>query len=445
MYKIFIAENVPGLNKGEMTILEGMLESFKSLGEVELSMLSTLPDIDKHRYGTKVKIIRVLRYLPLSLQLTIANVRNLIVRLFSSVAFLCQHMLFLILYKASGSRALKLMKSEIWKDYLESHIIIMGHNGTFGIGGGVGNPIVFYHLFVPFFARMLGKPVAFYGGTIHPPVKFRWLLGKAYAFALSKIDLITLRERISYQNLKALGLQNDKIFVTADPAFLLQPASPERAGEIMRYESIGDSHKPLIGLTVTREKASLAFPELNSPQSSYHRHIEMLAGVIDKLIDKLNARVVFIPHCIGYGEKLDDRIVANDVFQRCHNKIQVKLITTEYSAAELKGLIGKFDFFIGERLHSVINAMSMGVPSIVISNAADQRLDIIRMLGQDEAICYIENLDKDALLARINNAWSRRESIKEELRGQVEIAREQAELNGKLLRELLDYRHTGSH
>ena len=58
-YKIFIAENVPSLNKGEMTILEGMLESFKTLGRVQVTMLSDLPQIDQSRYGTKIKIIEV--------------------------------------------------------------------------------------------------------------------------------------------------------------------------------------------------------------------------------------------------------------------------------------------------------------------------------------------------------------------------------------------------
>ena len=63
--KIFIAENVPSLNKGEMSILEGMLESFKILGKVEVTMLSDMPQIDQPRYGIKVKIIDVKKALHL--------------------------------------------------------------------------------------------------------------------------------------------------------------------------------------------------------------------------------------------------------------------------------------------------------------------------------------------------------------------------------------------
>jgi polysaccharide pyruvyl transferase WcaK-like protein len=438
MYRIFIAENMPSLNKGEMTILEGMMETFKNLDEVEVSMLSAVTDVDKCRYGTMVEMIDVGKYLPLSLDFSIGNICNWLIRLFSSIIFLAKHMPFLILHKTFGLKTLKFMKSEIWGNYVKSDIIIVGHDNSFNLGGGWGTPILFYPLFIPLFAKMLGKPVAFYGGTFQPPLISHWFLKRAYMFTLGKMDLITLRERISYQNLTTLGFRSNKMFVTADPAFLLQPVSSEDARKIMRQENIDVYQKPLIGITVTREKASISFPELRNSQSSYYTHIKMLAEVIDKLIDELGARVVFVPHCIGYGERLDDRIVSNEVYQRCQNKHGVKVITTEYNAAELKGLIGQFDFFIGERLHSVINAMSVGVPSIVISNAADQRLDIIRMLGQDEAICYIENLDRDTLLAKVNDAWSRRDSIREELKSQVEIMQERAKLNGKLLKELLD-------
>ncbi len=438
MVKVFIAENVPSLNKGEATILEGMLETFKVLGNAEVTMLSELPHIDQPRYETMVNIIDVSKYSQLP-----ARFSNQAGKLFSSLFFFSQHLFFLLVYKLFGSKSFKLMKSQIWKVYVESDVIIVGHNGAFGIGGGLGNPIVFYPLFIPIFAKMMGKPVMLYAGSIGQPKKYRWIVGKAFKFALNKVDLITLRERISYQNLKALGIQGDKILVTADPAFLLKPASSERVREIMRQEGIEEDGSPLIGITVTRSKASSAFPEFNNIENRYNKHIEMLAEVVDNLVDNFGARVVFVPHCIGYAKRLDDRIVANDIFQKCRSKHKVKVIATEYSAAELKGLIGQFDFFIGERLHSVVNAMSMGVPSIVISNSADQRLDIIRMLGQDDAICYVENLDSEALLAKIYDMWSRRDKIKEELKAQTQLMQERAMLNGKLLKELLDARQVG--
>ena len=183
---IFIAENVPSLNKGEMTILEGMLESFKTLGKVEVTMLSDLPEIDQPRYGTKLKIIAVKKALHLSGKLI---GHHQLFKMFISFLFLFQHLFFLILYKISGSRALKLMKSEIWREYVESDVIIMGHNGTFGTGWGMlRTPVYFYYFYMPLFAKMLGKPIVLYGGCVAQFRRFRRIFERGAKFALNRID-----------------------------------------------------------------------------------------------------------------------------------------------------------------------------------------------------------------------------------------------------------------
>ena len=389
----------------------------------------------------KIKVIGFEKYLYLSGE---TSYFRLALKAPSSLLFILQHLLFLTLYKTFGSKALKFMKAEIWRAYVESTLVIIGHDGVFGMGGALGVPI-FYPLFVPLFAKWLGKPVVLYGGSFAPPRRLRWLrwlLDTTLKIILNRMDLITLRENISYQNLRSIGVQNNHVFVTADLAFLLQPVSYERVKEIVEQEGITKIPSPLIGMTITREIASKAFPYLN-PRHSYDKHIKVLAQVIDHLVDKFAATVVFIPHCIGFGEELDDRIVAKDIFQKCQNKDRVKVITNEYSAAELKGLIGQFDFFVGERVHSVINAMSVGVPSIAISSSTDQRLDIIRMLGQDDAVYFVEGLNSEALLTKINDIWSKRDKVKEELKSQVGVIRERAMLNGKLLKELLDSKKVG--
>ena len=434
--KILIAENVPSLNKGEMAILEGMLESFRSLGKVEVSMLSAHPETDASRYPPPVRTIDIKESWPLVGGLDGHWCNKFF---FAPILLMFKHAFFLIAYKVLGLRVLRFFRGAIWQEYLEADVIIEGHDGNFGIGGDPESPL-FYPLYLPLFAKMLAKPTVLYAGSIRRVRRFRWRIDKVFKFVLGKIDLITLRENVSYQNLKDIGLQSNRIFVTADLAFLLQPVPLEQVEEIMRREGIDKASKPLIGMTVTREIASKAFPELTSPESSYQKHIEMLAQVIDDLTDKLNASVIFMPHCIGLDEKLDDRIVAKDIFWKCANKDKVKVITNEYGPEELKGLIGQFDFFIGERVHSVINAMSMCVPSIVISWSSDQRLGIIKMVGQENAICYVDGLDANTLISKIEGIWSKREKIKIELKSQIEIMRERAMLNGKLLKELLKSR-----
>jgi len=432
VYKIFIAENVPSLNKGEMAILKGIFESVKKLGKVEFTMLSGHPDIDKSRYKNEINIIDTGKHFSFCY-------KNYITKLIPSLIVFLKHLLFLILYKIFGSNAIKFMKSELWKVYLNSDAIFMGHNGTYGIGGGFGNPIFFYHYYLPLFANILSIPIVLYGGSINKPRIFPFLLNRLSTFALKRINLVTLRERISFFRLKALGVQKNKIYVTSDLAFLLKPASIERIEKIMKMECIDDSYKPLIGVTVSHKIANKSFLE-HGHSISYIKHNEEFAKIIDILTDKNkhNAYVIFIPHCIGQDKLLDDRIIATDIYKLCKNKGKIKIITNEYSPEELKGLIGKFNFFLGERLHSVINAMSMFVPSIALSYSSDTRLDIIKMIGQKKAIYYVEELNAYSLLEKINKMLLQKEKIIKELKLQIQITKEKSLLNGKLIKKMLN-------
>ena len=437
MVKIFIADSLPGLNKGEIAILEGMLESFNILDdEVEVAVLSHHPQTDAPRYPTRAKTVDVTRALPLY-----SESRNgkRVFRMFWSISFALQHLIFLILHRIFGSKALKFMSAEIWKAYVESDVIIEGHDGSFAIGGGkTGLPLYFYLLYLPFFAKMLKKKVVLYGGSINKPKRSRSLIGKIFRLVLNRIDLVTLRESFSHQYLKEIGVQDSKTFITTDLSFLLPPAPFTRVQEIMKREGIERVQRPYIGITATRQIASGAFSDTGATENNYRKHTEMLAQVIDEVTGKFDATVIFIPHCIGFGEELDDRRVARDIFSKCKNKDRVKLITNEYDAEELKGLIGQFDLLIGERMHSVISAMSMCVPAVALIPSTDQRSDIIRTMGQEGTICHTDNLTAQALISKVSDIWLKRSDIRKELKSQNEIMEDQAMISGKLLKGLLN-------
>ena len=158
----------------------------------------------------------------------------------------------------------------------------------------------------------------------------------------------------------------------------------------MMDENIDDKQRPIVGLTITKKRAEMAFPE-SSREDSYSRHVSEIATVIDTLVERLGVTVVFLPHCIGYGADLDDRNVARDIYLECVHQDHVILIEKEYTAGELKGLLGQMDLFIGERIHSVVNAMSMHIPSIALSDPDDTRLDMFKPIQQGDRVISIES------------------------------------------------------
>lgn len=432
MYNILIAENIPVLNKGELALLKGMIESFSPLKSVKIKIVSSSVKMDSERYGDGLEIIDVRELFYLKEQFNYSYIEKI---LFSGIITI-KHILFLVMYKILGKRVTNIMTSELWKSYINADFIFIGHNGIFGIGSGLlGNYFnllsLSSYIYLPYIGKTLKKPLVIYGGSI--PQYKNFLTRKWMAFLLNRITLITLREKKSLENLLSIGYNGDRAFVTADLAFLLNPA--DKIESIMQSENI-NTNSLLIGITVTRYKAITAYKSLNT-RESYKKHSILIANVLDFLVETKNAEVIFIPHSLGLEKHLDDRILSEYIFDKCKNKERIKVIKNEYSAEELKALIGKCDFFIGERLHSVIGAMSMNVPSIVLSNISDQRLDIIREIGQNNAICFVEELKQNHLIQKIEEMWLVREQIKKDLETEIKNAKERSMQNGFLLKELV--------
>ena len=71
---------------------------------------------------------------------------------------------------------------------------------------------------------------------------------------LNKVDLITLRENISMNEIRRCKITKPRVEVTADPAFLLKPCSDERADELLK--SFGAADRPLVAISVREWKSA---------------------------------------------------------------------------------------------------------------------------------------------------------------------------------------------
>jgi hypothetical protein len=190
MIKILIAENIPSLNKGEMAIYGGMLEIFKTLGDYKVAMFSNSAAVDRERYKDNVEIIDICKSLHILIE-----VKKPLPRVFVSLWAIIQHLFFLILYKVMGQRVLALFHQPIWRAYVDANIVIIGHNGAFGIGGGLGASLYLMPIYIPLMAKFMGKPVVIPGGSIPRPIKFKRMVSAFFRSVINKIDLVTLRKK----------------------------------------------------------------------------------------------------------------------------------------------------------------------------------------------------------------------------------------------------------
>ena len=153
---------------------------------------------------------------------------------------------------------------------------------------------------------------------------------------------------------------------------------------------------------------------------------------------------VIVVFGLGSGLKATDIVISGsgvteDIYQMAANKSSIKVITSEYTPEELKGLIGQSDLLISARTHPVIGAASMYVPSVAISCPPHQRGHAIigEMLGQQKWVCDVEKIDFDTLISIVTDAWSARDKIRKDLEPKVEIVKKRAFRNAELVKELL--------
>ena len=434
--KILIAEWVPSLNKGELAILKGMLKTFKALGKVEVSIFSFCPYIDKKRYPKNVKIIDIGSDLCIGYGDSLIEASRLVEAkafFFSAV----QHLFFALAAKILGKNVLRFMNKSVWKEYYRSDVIIICHDGVSCVGGFV---LFLSPLYITLLAKFLRKPIVIYANGTHSFGRKIWKI--LATFVLNSVDLITVRDEESFSYLKKFVWNKARIHLTGDPAILLPSVDSRKVREIMLREGVNEDGGLLVGVAISHEVLSSAFRGYMNTDGAYRKAVREIAKVLDRLVESFQASIVFVPHCIEPYHRRDDRIIAREIHNAMKNKHKVHIITNEYSPEELKGLIGQFDIFISSRIHSVINALSMGVPTCCITRSSDKRACglIGKMLMQERWIYNVENLNANNIFTHIATLISNSNKIRSELPSIIRSAKKRAMLNGKLLKALLDSR-----
>ena len=397
MVKIFLigGHSVMSIGMHAMAI-STMTALNKSIPDAEFTILSVCPEIEHNLYDKYHFNLRVVKYneFPLKLKLIFGMLR----------------------------------------ECLRSDIII-GMYGDALIDVTVSSTILYSCNIL--LASILKRPYVLYPQSIGPfKTKLTMSLAK---FALNRTTSITAREEITKNYLQDIGVNKPPIYLTADMAFILQPAPYERVEEIILKEGITKDDGVLIGMNISQ---LINYRSKNSNVEC--DYIELMAEVADYLITNLNATIIFIPHSICQKEIMDierniedDVIAVNEAFAKVKNKHKVAAITSNYTSEELKGIIGQCDLFIGARMHANIAATSMCVPTIAIAYSI-KAPGIMNMVGLEKYVCDFRTVTFAELISKIEDMLSNREKIVEKMTPKIEDLKESVWLNVKLVKDLLD-------
>ncbi len=186
-----------------------------------------------------------------------------------------------------------------------------------------------------------------WGCSVEPEV----VQDPAFAEDLSKYDLITARESLSYKALKEV---NSNTIQVCDSAFFLDTVPQELPKGFEKGSCVGINVSPMV-------------IEKETTPGIVVREYEKL---IDHILKNTNMNVLLIPHVIW--EHGDDRIPLQTLYQKFAATGRIAMVE-DASCEVLKGYISQCRFFIGARTHATIAAYSTEVPTLVVGYSVKAR------------------------------------------------------------------------
>lgn len=227
------------------------------------------------------------------------------------------------------------------------------------------------------------------------PLRAKWNRFFAKLYLNHCVDLVLARDEASRQHLRSLPLRTP-VHVCRDTAFLLEP---EQSADSRRLADLR-KRQPIVGLSVSHQ----AMMRHEKGPSEY---MSLTARFADAIVDRFAAHVVLIPNELSDGDD-DDASIAEAVHQLMTQRSDATLIGRTWSAQQLKGIIQQCDVVVAARYHTLVAALSMGIPSLAIG-WHHKYLGLLSLVGQERYVCDIGNLTNQQLLACFENLWASRD------------------------------------
>lgn len=268
--------------------------------------------------------------------------------------------------------ATRLRRPGIVKRYRAADIVVSAPGG-------------FLHDFYPIEERLrgfelalaLGKPFVIFAQSIGPFWKPESI--RRIREVLNRVTRICVRDAISREHLLGCGVEDARIAVTADAAFLWRTLAPE----LFQAKS---------GAAL---KVGLCFREWPlRDETAVAATIAKAVALSGELLREPDRRLVFLSTCQGIPGYLDDSDLAVRVVAELPPELRARCEVdhARRNPRDLISALGACDAFIGMRLHACVLAMLGGTPAMGLGYE-DKTEGIYRRLGFEK---WQVRFDRDA-------------------------------------------------
>ncbi|WP_339287820.1 polysaccharide pyruvyl transferase family protein [Paenibacillus sp. FSL E2-0201] len=285
-------------------------------------------------------------------------------------------------------------------------VIVKGGGFIHSYGGITSIYHTFYSIYHILLAKKMGKKVLVMPNSFGP---FEGHLVKGILRnSLSNCELITARETISANALS--DLLKKEVPVYPDLGFFLEGNDPNIAKKYLLERGVPLKDKICVGITLRPYR----FPKSEEPIKEYDNYINNVVEFVSYL-KMHNYHIVFIAQTLGPSNHEDDRIAIRDVLNKSSNESITFINDEDLNCRDIKAIYAEMDYLIGTRFHSVIFALSSGVPSIAIAYGGNKGEGIMRDMNLNEYVLNIEGLNSKSLIEKFESLKTNNNEIKSKI------------------------------
>lgn len=220
------------------------------------------------------------------------------------------------------------------------------------------------------------------------------------------------RDAVSRKYLLELpGSREREIKLAPDIAFLFDGSSKDAGAEFLAGLGIAPGQAPIVALT-----PNMRVYQRTAGTGLANVYLQFMAQLARHCMKEWSAQILLLPHeiQIGNGTVRDDRYlcgllhVALRSYGPCVRVVQPCLAETIWS------LYPHVDLLIGSRFHSLVYALSAGIPVVAVGWAHKYR-ELLRSFDLDKFVMEHDQLDTSAALIMLNQVWASRAIVRDSI------------------------------
>ena len=212
-----------------------------------------------------------------------------------------------------------------------------------------------------------------------------------YRAHLPKIDLIVAREKNTVDYLRSLNV-SDHVYLAPDPAFFVEiPENVQK--EANTRLTIGINLSPLSALY-----------EYGSIKVS----IQKQSSAIERLIAQLDCQILLLPHVMSANPRDNDFVYLQEIYKNVNEpyKQNIRLIDNDPGFVGLKPILYECDFIIAARMHCAINAITMHVPTLLLSYSEKAKGMAEFVYNSNQAVITLSEFENTMLIVDKLRNWN---------------------------------------